>query len=101
MVKNPNQGDILSVEGIQYRLLIVSNNVFNESGKVIACPIIKDVPEGPLHIPVNSQTVSGCVYCEQMKYFNLQKRNYRIVGNIGLFQLMDISDAIQGIFEYL
>ena len=33
------QGDMLRVGGINYPVIVVSNNFFNQSGKVIACPI--------------------------------------------------------------
>ena len=101
MVEWPDQGDIVTVSDIRYPLLVVSSRFFNESGRIIACPILKETEEGPLHIPLESQTVSGFVICEQMRYFNLQRRSFRPGGRISFYQLMDISDAIQGIFEYI
>ena len=44
------QGDILKVNSIKYPLIVVSKNFFNESGLVIACPILSDTVRGPLRI---------------------------------------------------
>ena len=46
------QGDLLRIEGIKYPVIVVSNNYFNQSGMVIACPIVKTAVPGPLHIPL-------------------------------------------------
>ena len=35
------QGDLLRVDGIKWPVIVVSNNFFNTSGKVVACPILK------------------------------------------------------------
>lgn len=101
MVTYPAQGDIITVEGIEHRLLVVSNQVFNAAGGVIVCPMLKNEKAGALHIPVQTDKFTGVVLCEQLKFLLLKKRAFRIRSSISLFQLMDISDAIQGIFEHL
>ena len=45
------QGDLLKVSGLQYPVIVVSNNFFNESGKAIVCPIVKNAAEGPPPYP--------------------------------------------------
>ena len=35
------QGDLLRVGGIRWPVIVVSNNFFNESGRVVAC-LIRD-----------------------------------------------------------
>ena len=94
------QGDMLRVSGIEYPVIIVSNNYFNESGKVIACPILKNAVEGPLHIKLTDSTVEGYVLCEQVKYLDLKARNYSKLTSTHYFDIMDISDAVMGIFDY-
>ena len=101
MVNIPDQGDIINMEDIRFRLLVVSTRFFNENGGIIACPIMKTATASPLHIAVETSEASGLVICEQMKYFNLHQRSLRITGRISLYKMMDISDAIQGIFEYV
>ena len=99
--KYPEQGDIITIDGVAYKLLVVSNQEFNDAGGVIVCPILKDVEAGALHIPVDSTRVKGTAVCEQLKFFQLKKRSFRVIGSISFFQVTDISDAIQGIFEFL
>jgi len=101
MVTYPAQGDIITIDGIEHRLLVISNQLFNNAGGVIVCPIVKKETEGPLHISVNTNIVNGIALCEQLRFFLLKKRSFRIWGSLSLYQLMDISDAVQGIFEYI
>lgn len=94
------QGDMLKVSGIKYPVIVVSNNFFNQSGKVIACPILKNVVEGPLHIKLRDSAVEGYVLCEQVKYLDLKARNFSKLTSTHYFDIMDISDAVMGIFDY-
>ena len=94
------QGDMLRVGGIQYPVSVVSNNVFNQSGKVIACPIVKNAIEGPLHIRLKDSSVEGIVLCEQVKYLDLKARHYSKLTSTHSFDIMDISDAVMGMFDY-
>ncbi|MBO6208693.1 MAG: type II toxin-antitoxin system PemK/MazF family toxin [Lachnospiraceae bacterium] len=99
--KYPQQGDVISIENVPHKLLVVSNQTFNDAGGVVVCPILKDVTESALHIPVDCKQVKGTAVCEQLKFFQLKNRSFRIVGSISFFQVTDISDAIQGIFEFI
>lgn len=94
------QGDMLRVSGIQYPVIVVSNNFFNQSGKVIACPIVKNAIEGPLHIKLKDSSVEGIVLCEQVKYLDLKARHYSKLTSTHYFDIMDISDAVMAIFDY-
>lgn len=94
------QGDMLRVGGIQYPVIVVSNNFFNQSGKVIACPIVKNAIEGPLHIKLKDSSVEGIVLCEQVKYLDLEARHYSKLTSTHYFDIMDISDAVMAIFDY-
>ena len=94
------QGDMLRVSGINYPMIVVSNNFFNQSGKVIACPIVKNAIEGPLHIKLKDSTVEGIVLCEQVKYLDLKARHFSKLTSTHYFDIMDISDAVMGMFDY-
>lgn len=94
------QGDLLRVEGIQYPVMVVSNDFFNQSGKVIVCPIVKKAVEGPLHIELKESTVQGFVLCEQVRYLDLSARRYSKLTATHYFDMMDISDAVVSMFEY-
>ena len=72
------QGDILKVASIQYPLVVVSKNFFNESGMVMACPILRDAVCGPLRIRTSNAEMPGYVYCEQLRIVDL-KPEYKAV----------------------
>lgn len=94
------QGDMLRVSGIKYPVIVVSNNFFNQSGKAIACPILKNAVEGPLHIKLRDSAIEGYVLCEQVKYLDLKARNFSKLTSTHYFDIMDISDAVMAIFDY-
>ena len=41
---------MLKISGLPYPMIVVSNDFFNQEGKIIACPIVRNAAEGPLHI---------------------------------------------------
>ena len=94
------QGDMLRISGINYPVIVVSNDFFNQSGKVIACPIVKNAIEGPLHIKLKDSSVEGIVLCEQVKYLDLKARHFSKLTSTHYFDIMDISDAVMGMFDY-
>lgn len=94
------QGDLLKVEGVAHPVIVVSNNFFNRSGKIVACPILKKATPGPLHIPLNNEIAGGIVLCEQVRYLDLAARSFSRLAQTHYFEIMDISDAVMGIFEY-
>lgn len=94
------QGDILQVEKMSVPVLVVSKNFFNKSEQAIVCPIMKNAKPDPLHIEINTDEVCGRVVCEQMKLLDLRYRGYKIVSVIKYADIINITDAIQGIFDY-
>ena len=94
------QGDMLKVDGVSYPVIVVSNGFFNASGKVIVCPIVPSAVEGPLHIRLKDSTVRGVVLCEQVRYLDLKTRHFSRLSATHYFDIMDISDAVMGIFDY-
>lgn len=94
------QGDILSIEKIKGPVLVVSKNFFNQSEQAIVCPIIKNAVPDPLHIEIETKEVQGYVLCEQMKLLDLRYRGYKKVSRIKYPEIMNITDAIQAIFDY-
>ena len=94
------QGDLLKVGGLKYPVMVVSNNFFNESGKAMVCPILKDATEGPLHIPLRDGPIEGYVLCEQVRYVDLAVRRYSKLAESRYYDTMDISDAVMGMFDF-
>lgn len=94
------QGDILKVHGLPDPAMVVSNNLFNTSGLVVTCPIIKTAEEGPLHVRLKNEPVEGYVLCEQLRLIDLSARRFSKLASTHYFNVIDISDAIMGIFDY-
>ena len=94
------QGDLLKVGGLTYPVIVVSNNFFNESGKAIVCPVVKTAIEGPLHIRLKDCAVEGIVLCEQVRFVDLATRHFSKMATTHYFNIMDISDAVMGMFDY-
>ena len=95
------QGDVLKISSIQYPVVVVSKNFFNESGLVIACPILPETVHGPLRIRCDSIRTPGYVYCDQMRNVDLTKRRFTKIDALSYYELIDIVDAIQSIFDYV
>lgn len=94
------QGDILRVEKISGPLLVVSKNFFNQSEQAICCPVAAVARPDPLHISVATEEIQGVVMCEHMKLLDLKIRGYKKISSIAYDELVDITDAIQSIFDY-
>ena len=94
------QGDIIRIEGIKTDALVLSREFFNLSGMSVVCPIFHKLQEDALHIPVKTEGYCGIAAIEQMKSLDMKKRFYSRIGHLGIPQIQNISDAVQGIFEY-
>lgn len=98
-----SQGDIISISGYgKNAFLIVSKNAFIRSTGVFhICPIINSYPNGPLHIEITgNKRTTGTVICEQIKLIDPTARGCSKIDSIPYSDIMNISDAIQGMFEY-
>lgn len=94
------QGDVLSVENIKTPVLIVSKNFFNQAEQVIVCPVLSKVNPDPLHIEIRTEEICGWVLCEQMKLLDLSYRGYKRISRLEHSDTINITDAVQSIFDY-
>ncbi len=96
------QGDIIRVSGFSNCFLVISKNAFIRSTGVFhVCVIAQNSPAGPLHIPLRgAQGTEGVVFCEQLKLLDPDARACSRIDRISYYDMMNISDAIQGIIEY-
>ncbi|MCR4588055.1 MAG: type II toxin-antitoxin system PemK/MazF family toxin [Lachnospiraceae bacterium] len=101
MTEGLHQGDILKIEGINKPVLVVSKDFFNQTREIIGCPIYDKGMEGPLHIFINAEEVQGYVQCEKMALLDLKVRGHLKIDRIHHADIMNITDAIQGIFDYI
>lgn len=100
-MSNVKQGDILKIDGIRVPVLAVSKNFFNEQGEIIGCPIYATGAEGPLHIRIKTAKNEGCVQCEKLSLLDLKVRHFSVADSISRSDIINITDAIQGIFDYV
>lgn len=95
------QGDILKIENIQHPVLVASKDFFNTGGQIIGCPVIPNAKPGPLHIWMATEHTKGYIHCEKLALLDLSIRGYKKIDRLPIHDMMNISDAIQGIFEYI
>ena len=96
-----HQGDILKIEKIKHLVFVASKDFFNTSGEIIGCPIIDNSTPGPLHIWMSTENAKGYIQCEKLALLDLAYRGYKKIDRLPLPEVMNVSDAIQGIFEYI
>ncbi len=97
------QGDIIKISGFKHPFLVISKNAFIKStGLFHVCPVFPGVSPGPVHISVTlvRSGKQGTVLCEQLKLVDPIARGIAPVDRISYAEKMEVSDAIQGIFEY-
>ena len=98
-----SQGDVVKLSGFRNRFLVVSKNSFIRStGMFHVCPVFTKLNPGPVHIRIR-YVISGedaVACCEQMKLIDPRERGIGVVDRIPYADKMEISDTIQGIFEY-
>lgn len=95
------QGDVLSVEGFASPMLVVSKNFFNLSEEAFVCPVMEKTYPDPLHIPVKMSLTHGIVLCEQVKMLDFRIRGFKKIDRLKTNDTINITDAIQSIFDYI
>ena len=91
------QGDILWLEQEGQYILVLSREFFNQSGMSVVCPLRDNAKPD---IGIFSDAYNGTALLEHLRSLDLQARHYRKISSISYEQVQDISDAVQGIFDY-
>ncbi|MCR5789210.1 MAG: type II toxin-antitoxin system PemK/MazF family toxin [Lachnospiraceae bacterium] len=97
------QGDVIRIEGFKKQLfVIISKNAFiRATGIFHICPMLPGIPAGPVHIEVKAKRgEAGTIICEQIKAVDPKARRCSRVDLLAYKDIMNVSDAVQGIFEY-
>ena len=94
------QGDILWLEKEERYVLVLSREFFNATGLAVVCPLSENANPDALHIGITSDKYNGTAMLEHLRSLDLQARYYRKISSISYEQIQDISDAVQGIFDY-
>jgi mRNA-degrading endonuclease toxin of MazEF toxin-antitoxin module len=92
------QGQIIKIDGIKFPALVVSKNVFNESGRVIVCPVVSEAAGATLAYPIGPDKY---VLCDNLRQLDLNSRFYSITDRVSLAGIINISDRVQSLFDYL
>ena len=95
------QGDIIKIENVKGNVLVVSKDFFNKTDTIIGCPIERDSFEDALHMRIQGDEISGVVLCEHMRLFDMNVRGYTKIDRVKYEEIIDITDAIQSIFDYV
>ncbi len=95
------QGDILKIDNIREPVFVASKDFFNNTGEVIGCPIFSKGNPGPLHIFIETEKTTGTVHCEKLKLLDLNSRRFSIKDHVLIKDIMNITDTIQGLFDYI
>lgn len=101
MAEGVHQGDVLKVDKIKLPVLVVSKDFFNQTGEIIACPVYNAGRDDALHIHVQAQNMDGYVHCEKLALLDLNARGFVKLNRLHMNDIMNITDAIQGIFDYI
>ena len=95
------QGDILKIEGIKFPVYVASKDFFNSTEEIIGCAITSSATLNPLRFFIITDSFSGYVHCEKIKLLDLKTRGFSIISHVCQNDIMEISDIIQGIFDYI
>ncbi len=97
------QGDIISISDFgKQQFVVISKNAFiKATGVFHICPLSDKVSPGPIHIEVCGKgKTKGTVICEQIKLIDPKIRICKKTDYLKYDDIMNISDAVQGVFEY-
>ena len=96
-----DQGDIIKVEGIKNLVLVLSKPLYNETGKIIGCPIVSKKQESSFQVEVPLEDKIFYVESDSLKQLDISARGYRVNGRIPLGRLMIVVDMINAIIEVI
>lgn len=95
------QGDILHVPSLRTDVIVVSREFFNETGLAFVCPLVREAAPHALHIDIHGKKgIHGYALCEALKAIDVQKRHFSKTDEAVYADIMNLSDAIQAIFDY-
>ena len=101
---NFSQGDIIKISnyfGAGFLQSTHGRKNIKKTGVFHVCPLLEHYAEGPLHIKVRGvKDTSGTAICEQLKLIDPSARSCKRIDRVPYHMIMNVSDAIQGIFEY-
>ena len=97
-----SQGDLVRIGSGDQVFLVVSKNAFIKAADMFhVCPVIRGVKEGPLHIIVNGRDgTNGTAVTEEIRLIDAKAGNCEKLDSIPLQEMIEVSDMLQGVYEY-
>lgn len=100
-MSNLNQGDILNVPSLHTPVIVVSREYFNRTGLAFVCPLVTQTSPHALHIEIHGKkSTHGFALCEAAKAIDFTRRHYSKTDEADYADMMNLSDAMQAIFDY-
>ncbi len=93
-----SQGDIIQVEDVKLKLLVVSRNLINENEVCIVVPLSSAFKESATHI--SNSFSKDLLITEQLRYLDLTTRLYKNLGSLPESEMVNVIDVVQGLFDY-
>ena len=97
------QGDVIKISGFKDKYMIISNDSFIKNYNCFhICPIIQSDNESPIHPLIKTNLCEGYLaICEQIKLIDPQSRACSKISRLDFSDIQNISDIVQGLFEYI
>ncbi len=93
------QGDIIEIENLNRKLLVVSRNLLNENEVCVVVPMGAEFKESVTHL--KNTFSEELLITEQLRYIDLSARFYKVVGCLPLAEMQIVVDVIQSLFEVI
>ncbi|MCR5195879.1 MAG: hypothetical protein K6D38_06140 [Pseudobutyrivibrio sp.] len=93
------QGDIIKVEGIKGTAAVISKTGYNQSGCILACPIIAKRTRSSFLVEFPFEGDIRYIASDSVKQLDISTRGYRVVGQVPLSALIVVIDMINAIIE--
>ncbi len=102
MMIDLSQGDIVRLPGKKDLFVVASRNAYiRATGMLHLCVMTDHGSEGPTHVRVTGMNgTTGMVSCEQLKFIDPAAQSCSRVDRLPYRDIREISDIIQGVFEY-
>lgn len=80
--------------------LVISNDIFNQSGMAVVCPITSTPPRGGYHVSVpQSGEIGGTILVNQAKTLDCRARKALFIEKCPNWLLEDVLERYKTIFE--
>ena len=96
-----SHGSIITTGDLPFPLLVISKDLYNSTGFVIACPIMKKKRKVPFEYYIETPRVKGFVLIDNPRQLNLNSRGCFIKSEISMGELIMVLDIYHSLFDYV